>query len=55
MRIYKKLGKFGFGLGWFGGEEFALLEIDVLRQWELGGMTILSIKITKFLISLSWY
>lgn len=51
---------FNFDFGWFGGNEFVLLGIDLLELREdyptgYSGVMIFSIQVAKFIISFSYF
>jgi hypothetical protein len=48
------IGKLGLDFGWFAGEDFVALQIEIIKPLPMNGILIFSIQIAKFMITIYW-
>jgi hypothetical protein len=54
MNMKLNMGKLGLDFGWFAGEKFVALQIEIIEPLPINGILIISIQIAKFMISIYW-
>lgn len=50
-----QVGNFVFDFGWFSGEEFYLLNLNVLNVLDRNSINFFTIQVAKFLVTFSRY